>query len=376
MRTRIHLRPDRCWKRGRFRTGVSLHSHTLHSRESLNFIYHASRKSALLRWVLRRGEVRYRAIHGIDLDLNLGWWTPPLAPLDAFALEEGQIQELGLRPIVSLTDHDDIEAPMSLQAVEASRAVPVSVEWTVPYRDTFFHLGVHNLPPPDARAAMRRLAAFTAKPAGDELTAILRDLAAQPGTLIVFNHPLWDEKGIGSAEHRRAALDLLLTRGEYLHALELNGLRPWRENNAVTRLARDWGKPVISGGDRHTIEPNATLNLTRAATFAEFAQEIRQDRRSEVLIMPQYHAPHASRIFHSVLDVFRTYDNHGHGWTEWSDRVFYTGRDGTAESLTRLWEGKPPAAAALFAGIMHLAGRPSVRQVLRSVAAAVPAISE
>ena len=57
MRSRIHVRLSGA---PRFRTGVSLHSHTLHSRESLNFIYHAARHSALLRWVLRRGERRYR----------------------------------------------------------------------------------------------------------------------------------------------------------------------------------------------------------------------------------------------------------------------------------------------------------------------------
>ena len=137
----------------RFRTGVSLHSHTLHSKESLDFIYWAARESALLRNVIRKGEIRYQAYHGTPLDLRRGWWTPPLAPLDAFKLEAGQIRDIGLeQAIVSLTDHDDIEAPMSLQALDSNRAVPVSVEWTVPFESTFFHLGMHNLPASRARS--------------------------------------------------------------------------------------------------------------------------------------------------------------------------------------------------------------------------------
>ncbi|MEI9814770.1 MAG: hypothetical protein WDO18_19990 [Acidobacteriota bacterium] len=147
-----------------FRTGVSLHSHTLHSKESLNFIYHASRKSALLRAVLRHGAARYKAIHGIELDLNRGWWTPPLAPLDAVQVEATQIEGLGMTPLISLTDHDDLEAGMSLQAMDASRRVPISVEWSVPFGPTFFHIGVHNILPQHARMVMRCLEEFTANP--------------------------------------------------------------------------------------------------------------------------------------------------------------------------------------------------------------------
>ena len=78
-----------------YRTGISLHSHTLHSHESLDFIYFAARRFAPLRQVLREGERRYRKIHGTELDLNRGWWTPPLAPLDAFQLETAQLERMG-----------------------------------------------------------------------------------------------------------------------------------------------------------------------------------------------------------------------------------------------------------------------------------------
>src|SRR5258706_10546102 len=132
---------------GRFRTGVSLHSHTLHSRENLEFIYRALAKVPLFAAALRRGEQHYRNVHGRTLDLTRGWWTPPLGAHHAWSVEKAQIEGLGLSPIVSLTDHDDIEAPVSLQLLEECRGTPISFEWTVPFRFTFFHIGVHNLPP-------------------------------------------------------------------------------------------------------------------------------------------------------------------------------------------------------------------------------------
>ena len=135
---------------------------------------------------------------------------------------------------------------------------------------------------------MERLKAFTERPRESDLRAILAGLHAEPGMLTVFNHPLWDETGIGPEQHRTAAVAFLSQYGEYLHAIELNGLRPWRENASAIRLAGDWAKPVISGGDRHVIEPNATLNLTNAGCFAEFADRDsqRMERRASRLALP------------------------------------------------------------------------------------------
>jgi hypothetical protein len=371
---RLHVQ-DSCGKSlPGFRTGLSLHSHTLHSRESLDFIYQAAQKNALLRAAIKRGEARYRASHGTDLDLTRGWWTPPLSPLDAFALEAKQLEEMSLQPIVSLTDHDDIEAPMSLQAIEASRKVPISVEWTVPYRETFFHLGVHNLIPGRARSMMGWLAKYTVTalkaPTQDiDLADLLEELDADPATLIVFNHPLWDEKGVGAEVHEAALMDLLRGCGRYIHALELNGLRPWSENRRVVDLAESVQKPLVSGGDRHIIEPNAIVNLSNAETFEEFAAEVREDCESNVMVLPHYHEAHASRIFHNMLDVFRTYDNHGRGWKSWADRVFYMYADGQVQSLTQIWGDQRPRAVSVFAGFMQFVGQPHMRRAVRFMTA-------
>jgi hypothetical protein len=366
-RTRIHFQWSAEKPQARFGTAVSLHSHTLHSREPLDFFYRIAKHCAPARWVLLRSEARYQALHGARLDLRRGWWTPPLAARDAYSVELDQIRAMGLASIVSLTDHDDIDAPMSLQAMEGARNIPISVEWTVPFKNTFFHLGVHNLPSNRARAIMDRLKAFTESPEASDLRAILASLHAESGTLTVFNHPLWDETGIGAEQHRAAAVALLSQYSEYLHAIELNGLRPWRENASAIRLAGDWSKPVISGGDRHVIEPNACLNLTNAGCFAEFASEIRSGC-SDVLLASHYRTPYATRVFHNVLDVFRTYENHRLGWTDWSDRVFYTSHDGTSASLSQLWENSPPFPVGVLAGFMQFAGQPSMRYAVRAAA--------
>jgi hypothetical protein len=364
-KTRIHCQWSAEKPQARFGTAVSLHSHTLHSREPLDFFYRIAKHCAPARWALRQAEARFRFLHAVPLDLRRGWWTPPLAPREAHSVECDQISSMGLTPIVSLTDHDDIDAPMSLQAIELSRNVPISVEWTVPFRNTFFHIGVHNLPSHGARAIMNQLKAFTGHPFENGLRTILADLHAESGALNIFNHPLWDETGIGIEQHRETAVAFLSQYGEYLHAIELNGLRPWQENEAAIRLAGEWTKPVISGGDRHVVEPNACLNLTNAGSFSEFASEIRGGW-SDVLLASHYRTPHSTRVLHNVLDVFRTYQNHGLGWTDWSDRVFYTLDDGRVASLAQLWANRHPFPVNLVAGVMQFAGQPLMRNALRA----------
>ena len=348
-----------------FQTCVSLHSHTVHSKESLDFIYKVARQVWPLQAVLRKGEARFKQHHGVALDLRRGWWTPPLAPLDAHNVEAGQIQALGLAPIVSLTDHDEIEAPMSLQAVDPSRDVPISVEWTVPFGPTFFHFGVHNLPARRARSVMQTLSEFTARPNPIALRDILAALDATPGVLLVFNHPLWDEKGVGVQVHHKAVLDFLLQCGQHMHAIEINGLRPWKENQAAIRLAREWQKPAVAGGDRHAVEPNTVLNLSRATCFAAFADEIRAGH-SEVLITKQYRQAHASRILHNLVDVMQPYQNHGYGWREWPDRVFFHCPDNEVRSLRQLWGDNHPLPVRIFDSMMRVAGKPPVRSAMRA----------
>ena len=62
--------------------------------------------------------------------------------------------------MVSLTDHDDIEAPSTLHVLPEMGDVPISLEWSAPYGPSFFHIGVHNLPARWAHGVVHRLLVF------------------------------------------------------------------------------------------------------------------------------------------------------------------------------------------------------------------------
>jgi hypothetical protein len=349
-----------------FRTGVSLHSHTLHSRESLDFIERATAKTPWLSGAIRKQREKYRALKGCDLNLRRAWWTPPLAAHQAWDLERSQIERvLGTDALVSITDHDNIEAGMTLHALEQMRHVPISIEWTIPFRRTFFHVGVHNLPVERAAEMTRAMNDFTKAPSEDRITPLLEWLGAGPETLVVMNHPMWDENHIGEAGHTECVTAFLDTWHGFFHALELNGLRPWGENQKAAKLAERYGLPVISGGDRHGREPNANLNLTNAGSFAEFVAEVRRDKWSDVLFMPQYREPLKMRIIENMCDILEDDPNHGMGWVRWSDRVFYLTDEGDEKSLNLLWGKKFPNVVNRFVSLMCLAGHARVRSVLR-----------
>lgn len=354
------------WQRAS--TGISLHSHTSHSKERLDFIPRLSSRIPLLRELVRVQERRYRERYGRDFNYLDAWWTPPLSPREALVVERQQIESLGLRPYVSLTDHDNIEAPVLLRVLPEGRETPVSTEWTVPYRGTFFHLGVHNLPPRSASRIIAELNAFTADPREELIKPLLAALAECPETLIVFNHPCWDEKRIGQQLHDSLAVQFLSGAGAYLHALEINGIRPWQENLRAIELARSQARPVIAGGDRHCCEPNAVMNITSAPTFEEFVGEVRLQRRSQVLVMPQYWEPLTCRLMRSIADVMRDNEAHAHGWVRWSDRIFFRRPDGTVDALSSVWgAGSGPMVIRAFARAAHLLDSRGFQAAIRQI---------
>jgi hypothetical protein len=354
-----------------FTTGVSLHSHTNQSKETLDFITELSKEWSVLQPVMRWAERRCRRLTGIDPDYARSYWTPPLTPSLAFDLERRQIEEkLQIPGLVSLTDHDDIQAPMLLRTVASSRHIPVSVEWTVPFGATAFHLGIHNLPSSQGTAWMARLAEFTATPvverASRTLTEMLAELDELPGVLIVFNHPLWDLYRVGKDRHEVLVNEFLAVNGQFVHALELNGLRDWKENREAATLAGKWNQLVISGGDRHGVEPNANVNLTRAKNFNEFVHEVRRERQSHVLFMPQYAEPWKHRILQSTLAAIRNYPDFPEGSRLWDERVYHPDAEGVIQPLSQLWmKGKAPAMCMAALSMVRLMGAGPVSNGLR-----------
>jgi hypothetical protein len=354
-----------------FPTGVSLHSHTNQSKETLDFISELSKDWGFLQPLIRWGEARSLRLSGIAAAYERAYWTPPLTPSLAFDLERRQIEEkLQIRSLVSITDHDDIQAPMLLRSVESSRHIPVSVEWTVPFGATAFHLGIHNLPSATGAVWMDRLAAFTAIPVATRkprlLTEMLAELDEIPSVLIVFNHPLWDLYRVGKDRHDVLVNEFLAVNGQFVHALELNGLRDWKENREAAVLAGKWNQLVISGGDRHGVEPNANVNLTHATSFNEFVYEVRRERQSHVLFMPQYAEPWKHRILQSTLDAIRDYPNFPEGSRTWDERVYHPDANGDIQPMTRLWTtGQAPAFFRAVLVLVRIMGAGPVSSGLR-----------
>jgi hypothetical protein len=323
-----------------FRIGVSLHSHTNQSLETLDFLAIFGNQFPVIRPLLSRMERHAEKIHGVRINYAASYWTPPMTPKLAFDLETKQIEKLGLGAMVSLTDHDNIKAPMLLRTVPSARQIPVSVEWSVPYGGVqSFHLGVHNLPSARAAQWMATLEEFTANPCDARLTEILVALNQEPNVLVVFNHPMWDLYVIGKEKHQFLVGEFLQKNGAYFHALELNGLRNWDENRAVRRLAEKWNMLLIAGGDRHGVEPNANINLTNATSFTEFVHEVRRRKKSHVLFMPQYAEPWKHRILQSTIDAVRYYPEFPQGSRTWDERVYHPDANGVVRPLSELWPG-------------------------------------
>jgi hypothetical protein len=330
-----------------FQTGISIHSHTSRSKESLEFVLRMFEAHPLLRSFLR-GKAGEASKTGIPLDLAHAYWTPPLCPRSAYEIEKNQIeQKLGLQALVSLSDHDCIEAPMLLRVVSALQT-PVSLEWTVPFQKSKFHLGVHNLPGAQAQEWMSELKACTAQPSTERVCDLLRTLNAIPEVLVVFNHPLWNLYGFPAAEFHQDVEDFLALNNAGLHAFELNGLRTWDENRRTAELAARWQQLIVSGGDRHGCEPNANLNLTNATSFAEWVHEVRVERVSHLLFMPQYDYPLVARCYQTFLDAVRQYPDHSDGACKWDQRTFHPGRDGSPQPLSALWTAVPGFLQAIL----------------------------
>jgi hypothetical protein len=352
-----------------FKSAISLHCHTNKSKEVLDFVpYYASKIPVVADFFVRELE-KHKQKRGEVIDFARAYWTPPISPREVLEAECGQIErELNLEPIVSITDHDEIQACTQLQVLQPGKDIPVSLEWTVPFAPGFFHLGVHNLPRDKPAEVWGLLKAYTRDPASASLVELLALLSGYDEVLVVFNHPLWDIERIGEARHRLLVEEFLSSCGQWIHAIEINGYRSWSENQAAMKLAADHAFPLVSGGDRHGHEPNAMLNLTAASSFAEFASEVRLDRVSEVAILPSYDEPLVMRMLEAVGDVLRYYPNYVDGQRFWTDRIFWTLEDATVRPLSFYWGSRGPAWVRASLWVMRIIGsrrfRPAMRRLL------------
>jgi hypothetical protein len=345
-------------------SAVSLHAHTSCSREWLAFLPRMAAKTPLLRRLLEHQAVRYRHYHGRDLDFSRAYWRPPLEAREVLDSEMRHIvSQLGLRPIVSVTDHDTIDAHGGLAGSPVPCESPVSLEWTVYSGPACFHIGLHNLPPESAPAIAAECAAVTATCDAVRMAAVLEWVQESPGTLTVLNHPLWDGRGAGG-QLIEILQDWLERHIHLLDAIEVNGYRSWEENLAVVALADRWRVPLVSGGDRHARAPNAVLNLTAAQRFADFATEVRRDRRSTILVMPDYREHRVSRTLEAVAEVLGADPGAAHG-RRWIHRVFHVTDDHGDRPVAHYWNGAEPLWLRCLVGALCVLGARQARPARR-----------
>jgi hypothetical protein len=350
---------------GKFRSGVSLHSHTMHSREYLGRLPFYISKIPIASYIIEREVGRLHLYSGRIIDFRQIYWTPPLSAREAFELEKRQVEQLlGLRPLVSVSDHDNIGAGLHLQMLEQTAGAPISVEWSVPCEQTVLHLGVHNLPVAEANAWMAEMSRYTAKPSPKRLRELLYNLNQEPLVLLILNHPYWSAEGVAKAQHGLTLERFLQKYGALINALELNGLRPQPENEQVLKLGAALHLPVVSGGDRHGCEPNAVLNLTEALTFGDFVDEIRRERKSQIVLLPQFFEPLRLRLlegaWHALSDAPGEF-----GRRHWMTRIFVQGKDGSPHALSEFTGTRFQQVIDQFRWVMAFLASPQARPAVR-----------
>jgi hypothetical protein len=347
-----------------YTAAVSLHAHTDWSKEGMHNVARYFDQIPIVSRFVRRELDDYSRRNNETLDFSRAWWHPPVDAESVFESETSQItKRLGLTPIVSITDHDTLEGNFELQRSHPHSTVPISCEWTVPFQEGFFHLGVHNLPQERAREIFAHLSSHTQDSRPGELSRLLESLNENPAILIVLNHPLWDLAGVGAARHVGLVRRFLTEHRDVIHALELNGYRSWRENNGVQALQREYPLPLISGGDRHGRAPNALLNLTTASDFGAFAREIRARHSSHILTMPEYRTSLVSRKLATASDAMVHHPGYA-GRERWTDRIWHD-EDGVARPLSTEWpDGGPFWVRASMTAFVAGTSRP-LRPLMR-----------
>jgi hypothetical protein len=333
----------------------------------LDFIPHYAVKLPVIAHFYRKEEAKYLENEGKGIDFSTAYWSPPLTAAGVYQIEKRQIEDAGLASMVSLTDHDSIEANISVNEIEQS---PVSLEWTVPFEFGYFHVGVHNLPLDRARELSETLLDYTFNAenhSNERLTEMFSMLSDIPTVLVVLNHPLWDIEMVGAERHEVLLRNFVRCHGRWINAFEVNGFRSWSENKAVIEMAEALGIPVVTGGDRHGCKPNTVLNITDAPTFDEFVEEIREGRRSEVVLMPEYEHPIHSRQLQSFSEILKHYPDFADDRRRWFDRVFFDLGDG--KGIVPLsahgWRRGGPNWLRAAIWTLGVLGSPTVRPAFR-----------
>lgn len=369
-KTRLHILHEAEDLSKKAKTGVSLHCHTEHSKEMLDFVPHYADKLPIIAYFWRKERDKYKEREGKEPDFSTAFWSPPLTAHEVHGIEEKQINQSGLGAMVSISDHDSIDANLTINQSGNGKKAPISLEWTVPFEYGFFHVGVHNLPEDRAVDLTKTLLDYTFNEENhtpEKLNEMFSMLNELPGVLVILNHPMWDIEMVGKERHELLLKKFIREHGRWIHAFEINGFRTWSENKAVIEMAEALGIPVATGGDRHGCKPNTVINLSNTETFEEFAEEIRVEKRSEVVLMPEYKQPLHSRQLQSFSEILKLYPEFPEGRQKWFDRVHFDIGDGLGlRPLSAHWKRGGPTWLRWAIWTLGVLGSPRMRPVFHA----------
>ena len=85
--TRLHILHKPKNLSGEAKTGVSLHCHTEHSKEMLNFIPHYAAQLPVISYFWAKERDNYQKREGKDIDFTNAYWSPPMTAKDVFNIE-------------------------------------------------------------------------------------------------------------------------------------------------------------------------------------------------------------------------------------------------------------------------------------------------
>lgn len=368
-KTQLHILSGPKNLSAKAKTGVSLHCHTEHSKEMLDFLPHYADRLPIINYFWRKERAKYKEKEGKGIDFSTAYWSPPMSGQSVYDIEREQITSAGLEAIVSVTDHDSIDACVEVNEKEQNHRAPISLEWTVPFDYGYFHVGVHNLPKDRAVDLTKTLLEYTfgENPTDEKLTEMFAMLHEMPGVLVILNHPIWDIELVGAERHEALLKEFVKRHGRWIHAFEVNGFRSWSENKRVIEMAEALGIPLATGGDRHGCKPNTVINLTNADSFEEFANEIRVEKRSEVVLMPEYEQPLHSRQMQSFSEILKHYPEFREGRQKWFERVYFDVGDekGLVSLAGHGWKRGGPRWLRAAIWTLGFLGSPSMRPIFR-----------
>ncbi len=186
----------------------------------------------MIRPFLARLENRSESNHaGVRVNYSASYWTPPMTPKLAFDLESKQIEDLGIASVWSPSPRSrQHQARLHAAAYRSERSPDPGfrgVERALWRRTGFPSRHTQPAQRQGCRvdADPRELASTdnpsAARSAFGEILAALND---EPNVMVIFNHPLWDLFMVGKEKHQFLVNEFLLKYGNFMHALELNGL--------------------------------------------------------------------------------------------------------------------------------------------------------